>query len=172
MKKPKLTALNGGKSGGPGTPEANESEEREAREFFNAMQADTLARTLWGEARGEGSAGMQAVANVVQNRVRIAQARGKFWWGNTIIEVCQKPYQFSCWNRSDPSFRKLQAVEETNLYFATALRIARRALIGALEDITDGATHYHADYVEPYWARGKPPIKVIGRHIFYKLIEG
>lgn len=174
MKKPKLTALKGGKSDGPGAPGNPEDEEkdRDMHEFCNNVTADILARTLWGEARGEGTAGMQAVANVVLNRVRIAQERGKFWWGNTIIEVCQKPYQFSCWNRSDPSFRKLQAVDEKNLYFATALRLARRAMAGALEDLTDGATHYHADYVEPYWVRGQTPVKTIGRHIFYKLIEG
>lgn len=179
MKPPKLTPLNGGKSGGSGTPHnppqnaPGDDKDRDMHEFYNTVAADILARTLWGEARGEGTAGMQAVANVVQNRVRIAQERGgKFWWGSSIIEVCQKPYQFSCWNRSDPSFRKLQAVDEKNLYFATALRIARRAVAGALEDLTEGATHYHADYVEPYWARGQTPVKTIGHHIFYKLIEG
>ena len=172
MKKPTLTPLNGGRSEGPRSPAEPDDKDRDMHEFYNNIAADTLARTLWGEARGEGTAGMQAVANVVLNRVEIARKKGKFWWGNSIIEVCHKPYQFSCWNRSDPSFRKLQAVDEKNLYFVTALRIARRALAGALEDVTNGATHYHADYVEPYWARGQTPIKTIGRHIFYKLVEG
>ena len=83
--------------------------------------------------------------------------------------IDQAFYQFSCWNRSDPSFKKLQAVTEKNLYFATCLRIARRAVIGNLDDHIKGATHYHANYVSPYWAKGETPLITIGRHIFYRL---
>ena len=35
-------------------------------------------------------------------------------------------------------------------------------------DITDGATHYHADYVLPSWARTKKKTTEIGDHIFYR----
>ncbi|MCB1531722.1 MAG: cell wall hydrolase [Alphaproteobacteria bacterium] len=160
MKKPKLIALDS----------KSLSEDKNIEKFYRDMEVDVLARTLWGEARGEGTAGMEAVASVVLNRVRVAQNRGKFWWGNNIIQVCQKPYQFSCWNRSDPNFRKLQAVDEADLYFATALRIARRAVIGKLEDATGGATHYHASGVAPYWAKREKPTAVIGNHIFYYLV--
>lgn len=113
---------------------------------------------------------MKAVACVILNRVKVAQEAGKYWWGNNIIQVCQKPYQFSCWNRSDPNLKKLLAVEESDLHFASALRIARRAVIGHLADITDGATHYHAAGIEPYWARREKPCAVIGKHIFYCIV--
>jgi spore germination cell wall hydrolase CwlJ-like protein len=103
--------------------------------------------------------------------VKIAQAKGRYWWGNNIIGVCQKPYQFSCWNKNDPSYHRLINVSDKNIHFATSLRIARRAVIGALKDNTYGATHYHADYVSPYWAKGEKPVKIIGRHLFYKLVE-
>ncbi len=160
MKKPVLTAIGG----------SDVKPHEKSEEFYRELEIDVLARTMWGEARGEGTTGLEAVANVVQNRVKMAEQNGgKFWWGNNIIQVCQKPYQFSCWNRSDPSFKKLQAVTEDNLYFATCLRIARRAVLGKLEDHTGGATHYHADYVAPYWAKGKTPTVTIGRHIFYDL---
>ena len=33
---------------------------------------------------------------------------------------------------------------------------------------TKGADHYHADYVNPYWAKSLTKTVVIGRHIFYK----
>lgn len=158
-KKPKLTALDGA------------VEEKTMSEFYNDITVDVLARTLWGEARGEGTQGMLAVANVILNRAKVAEKKGGFWWGNNIIQVCQKPYQFSCWNRSDPNFQKLQNVNESDLYFATALRIARRATIGCIDDITDRATHYHAVNITPYWAKGRPPLKIIGRHKFYRLIE-
>jgi len=35
-------------------------------------------------------------------------------------------------------------------------------------DITDGATHYHADYVSPSWAKTKTRTTEIGDHIFYR----
>ena len=162
IKKPKLIALDAcGVS----------KNEKSMQDFYDEITVDTLARTLWGEARGEGSDGMKAVANVILNREKIAQDKGKFWWGNNIIQICQKPYQFSCWNRADPNFRKLQSVGEEDLYFATALRIARRAVIGALEDITQGATHYHSSSITPYWAKGRTPLTIIGNHKFYSLVE-
>ncbi len=161
MKKPRLTPV-----GGTDMPPAD----REMHDFYRELEIDVLARTLWGEARGEGSAGMHAVANVIQNRVKVAEDKGKFWWGNNIIQVCQKPYQFSCWNRSDPNFQKLQAVEAKDLHFATAQRIARRAVAGCLADMTYGATHYHAAGIEPYWAQREKPVAVIGRHIFYTIV--
>lgn len=142
-----------------------------AQGFYDDLVIDTLARTLWGEARGEGPQGMEAVANVVLNRAAVAQAKGGYWWGNDIISVSQKPYQFSCWNRSDPNYRQLQAVTEKDLHFATAMRIARRAVAGTLADITGGATHYHAKSITPDWARGETPTTTIRNHIFYKLIE-
>lgn len=139
--------------------------------FQRELEADTLARTLWGEARGEGPAGMEAVASVVLNRVASAQQMGGYWWGNTIIQVCQKPYQFSCWVRADPNYRRIVEVDERDIHFATAVRIARRAIAGTLKDSTDGATHYHAYGLSPAWARGHKPKAVIGRHVFYRLIE-
>lgn len=147
-------------------------EERGAAAFYRDLTIDVLARTLWGEARGEGVAGMEAVACVILNRVAFAQMRGGYWWGTNIISVCQKPYQFSCWNRSDPNYRRVQAVtEKSDIHFATAVRIARRAIAGTLEDPTGAATHYHTRDILPDWARGQEPSAVIGRHMFYRLIE-
>ena len=57
------------------------------------------------------------------------------------------------------------------MYFATAMRIAKRAVFASLEDLTHGATHYHAEDIKPYWARGKKPTTTIGNHIFYRLAE-
>jgi N-acetylmuramoyl-L-alanine amidase len=166
-RKPQLIAL-GGKNA-----RAKRVKDKDMNEFYQNIEIDVLARTLWGEARGEGVPGMEAVASVILNRVAVAaENNGRWWWGANIIQVCQKPYQFSCWNRSDPNFQKLQAVDEKDLYFATAVRIARRAAAGTVEDKTNGATHYHAKGADPYWARGEAPVATIGNHIFYKLTEG
>lgn len=133
------------------------------------LDIDILARTLWGEARGEGEKGMCAVACVVINRVRVAQEKSSYWWGDTVRDVCQKPYQFSCWNNNDPNREKLEKLSSKDPAFKKALNIARRYVLGFGNDITFGATHYHADYVKPYWVKSLEKTAVVGRHIFYKI---
>lgn len=128
----------------------------------DAFALDTLARTIWGEARGEGRPGMQAVASVILNR-----AARPGWWGRGIAEICLKPAQFSCWLAADPNRHKLDAVGADDAAFATAREIAALALAGRLADYTFGATHYHAVDTAPAWARGHVPCVVIGRHAFY-----
>jgi len=133
---------------------------------------DILARTLWGEARGEPVRGIEAVAAIIVNRVRHAQARGgRYWWGNSIEQVCQKPWQFSCWNEGDPNRAKLLAVTERDRTFRICLRVARRAVAGVLDDPTRGATHYHTRAVLPPWARHRLPSAEIGNHLFYNDVE-
>lgn len=148
------------------------------RAFDAARATDILARTLYGEARGEAERGMTAVACVIMNRVHLSEqsmvnAHGPLWWGRDVASVCLKPYQFSCWNRDDPNRRKIIAVTKDDAVFAAAKRIATRAILGLLDDVTVGATHYHARGMTPTqiptWARGMTPVATIGRHIFYKL---
>lgn len=133
--------------------------------------ADTMARTLYGEARGELVRGKEAVAAVIINRVRRARQRGGYWWGTTAEEVCLRPWQFSCWNESDPNLEKIRSVGKDNKNFQSCLRIARRALAGTLRDPTGGATHYHAIGATPPWAKDRQPSATIGRHKFYNNVE-
>jgi len=133
---------------------------------------DILARTLWGEARGEKVRGIEAVAALVMNRVKRAQDRGgRHWWGNSIPQVCLKPWQFSCWNPGDPNRVKLERVTQEDRAFRICLRVARRAAAGVLDDPTLGATHYHTHAVTPPWARGRAPSAIIGNHLFYNDVE-
>lgn len=132
---------------------------------------DTLARTLWGESRSEGPAGMEAVACVVLNRLKIARQKKSCRWGKTVNEVCRKDRQFSCWNEADVNRPRMMAVDESDIHFATALRIARRAVIMRVADVTNGATHYHTRDILPYWAKGITPCALIGRHIFYRIVQ-
>ena len=124
-------------------------------------QTDYLARTLYGEARGEGYRGMQAVANVIMNRVK----KGG-WYGASVKDVVLKPYQFSCWNVTDPNREKI--INATPAQLSTALEIAKKAINGELPDITGGATHYYANSISaPYWASSMKKTATIGNHIFY-----
>jgi N-acetylmuramoyl-L-alanine amidase len=135
---------------------------------------DTLARTIWAEARGEGVAGMEAVAAVIMNRVNLDLGKdGKpDWWGEGVESVCRKPWQFSCWNEDDPNLGKLIMVKASeDGWFAHAVEIAKRAIAGELVDRTGGATHYCTKAVadRTAWAKGRAPVADIGRHLFFKL---
>jgi N-acetylmuramoyl-L-alanine amidase len=128
-------------------------------------ELDALARTLWGEARGEGRRGLEAVAAVALNR----RALGR--WGADLAAVCRAPWQFSCWNANDPNRAKLLAVDARDPVFALCLEIAAEALAGRLADPTGGATHYHAAGASPRWTRGLAPCARIGRHVFYRGVD-
>lgn len=131
---------------------------------------DTMARTLWGEARGESVAGQRAVAAVVLNR---AGHRRVHWWGRDIVGVCRRPMQFSCWNANDPNRPKLVAVSVADKQFRQCLQVAQAAAAQQLAAECElGATHYHTRSIMPKWARGKLPCAEIGNHVFYNDIEG
>lgn len=130
--------------------------------FFMTDQ-EVLARTIWGEARGEGKWGMEAVASVILNRAK----RGG-WFGDTITEVCRKPMQFSCWNPNDPNCEKAANITEIDKQYAQALLIAEKAVAGTLPDSTGGATHYHDYKIKPKWSGEMTRTTQIGNHIFYK----
>lgn len=125
-------------------------------------EIDLLARTIWGEARGEGQTGMQAVANVIMNRVE----KGG-WYGATVQDVVLKKWQFSTWNEGDPNRQKALDVTTADPSFWAAKKIASLAYNGQLDDITGGAVNYHARSVSPYWANTMTQTAVIGNHIFY-----
>ena len=129
---------------------------------------DILARTLWGETRGESDLGKTAVAWVIRNRTSRAPA---YSWPSTLHQVCKQPSQFSCWNENDPNRPKLLSVTESNSQFRVCLDIARKVIQGKLPDPTNGADHYFANYIEiPDWAKGLDPIAEIGVHLFYRLV--
>ena len=130
-------------------------------------ETEILAKTIYGEARGESVAGQEAVANVILNRVKMNLIQ-PMWWGKTIQEVCLKTKQFSCWNKNDPNFKILQGDLSQNPVYQICERIAKRALVGCLKDNTNGATHYHSFACHPLWAQHLVPCAQIGHHLFYK----
>lgn len=133
------------------------------------MQTDedeqlALARTMYGEARGEGPEGMAAVAAVIMNR----KEQGG-WFGSDLMAVIFKPWQFSAWNENDPNRNKIANLMpgQGNQTFDLAYEIAGQALQGTLPDRTGGATHYHTNAVSPNWASRLVRTTSIGNHIFY-----
>jgi spore germination cell wall hydrolase CwlJ-like protein len=143
-------------------------------------QADTVARTLFGEARGQGKDGMTGVACVIINRCRAAQqyviAHGKphpLFGDGTPESCCWVDEQFSSWNDDDPNLDVIENVTLADPVFKDAMDIATAAVGGALSDITNGATYYYAKSMPkpPYWAKGKTPCADIGGQLFYNNIN-
>lgn len=135
---------------------------------------DVLARTIWGEARGEGRDGQIAVGWCVRNRVEMdLHNDGKpDWWGEGYEGVCRKPSQFSCWNRNDPNSAYLRGEKQIPARQFIECREAAIAVIDAHEpDPTGKATHYYnpkAVTRTPAWVKGASRVAQIGKHIFFK----
>lgn len=129
---------------------------------------DTLARTMWGEARNTGAPGMRHVASVVLNR-----AAHPAWWGHTVVGVCLQPWQFSCRNGDDPNRAKLLAVTTADPDFVIALHIAQQAINGKLLDETDGADSYYAlsMHTPPAWAASAVHTMSDGWHSFFRTVS-
>ena len=147
--------------------------------------ARALALTLWGEARGEDDVGMAEVAGVVLTRVS-----NPGWWtrnrgddipDDTIEAACRDPWQFSCWNVSDPNLNKMLYMLESNPAYVRALRIAESVMDGTLvpRSLVEGCDHYHAVGWSPSWLEVRNsadrivdyrvPAFTHGRHMFYKI---
>jgi spore germination cell wall hydrolase CwlJ-like protein len=132
---------------------------------------DTLARTVWGEARGEHLLGQVAVAWVVTNRVIVARKdRAKFlWWGDRLQAVCLAPNQFSAWLPTDPNFEQLKATHLGVASFERAYGLAALVIGGSIADPTNGSTHYFADSIPaPSWTHAMDPRAKIGAHNFFR----
>ncbi len=123
-----------------------------------------LADAMYYEARGEGVAGQEAVAEVVFHRMRAAgypgTVCGVVYEGSHLASGCQ--FSFTC----DGATRHAKSWGVWLQARRLAARIvAGRALLG---NITDGATSFHAVYVQPSWADTMARTVQIGNHIFYR----
>ncbi len=121
-----------------------------------------LTEALYFEARGESTDGQFAVAEVILNRVDdprypsnvcdvVNQGTGRRF-------ACQ--FTYTCDGQPED-------INDTAIHRRLG-KIARVMIDGAPRNLTSGATHYHADWVSPNWARVFPQTAQIGTHIFYR----
>jgi len=127
---------------------------------------ECLASAVYYEAGNEDDAGQRAVAQVVLNRVRHpafpASICGVVYEGSTRATGCQ--FTFTC----DGSLYRQPDLAG----WRRAYTVAQQALGGAVYAPVGYATHYHANYVVPYWAPTLAKNAIVGAHIFYRWAGG
>ena len=130
----------------------------------SGMRADIrcLALNIYWEARSEPIEGRVAIAAVTLNRLADPAFPD---------DVCEVVYhggerrhrcQFSWWCDGKSDTPREEAA------WQAAWALAAHAMLNGVDDPTDGALWYHADYVEPDWAAEKTVVTRIGRHIYYR----
>ena len=124
-----------------------------------------LAMCVFGEARGEPTEGKIAVAHVVANRKKVGG-----WFGASWSSVILKPFQFSCFLRSDPNREKMlnPLATDPRKVWEECYAVAVGVMSGVLPDPVQGATHYYSGMKMPLWASRLTSVAAIGRHKFYK----
>ena len=134
--------------------------ERSERDVEASLRCLTAA--VYYEARSESFEGQRAVAQVVLNRVRHPafpkSVCGVVYQGSNRRTGCQ--FSFTC----DGSLR----ARRDQASWARARRIAGAALAGSVYGPVGHATHYHASYVQPWWAASLTRAVTVGSHIFYR----
>ena len=130
-----------------------------------------MALNIYHEAKNQSMLGQIAVGQVVMNRVAdsrfpdnvcdvVTQAVTYKGTDKPVLHKCQ--FSWYCDGQKDePDF--------TSHAWWNAQEHASIVLSGTIVlDVTEGATHYHATYVRPAWAKTKTKTTRIDRHIFYR----
>ncbi|HEY0444938.1 MAG TPA: cell wall hydrolase [Allosphingosinicella sp.] len=125
-----------------------------------------LTQAVYYEAAIEPLDGQRAVAQVVLNRVRHPaypnSVCGVVYQGSQRSTGCQ--FTFTC----DGS---LARSPHAGLW-QQARRIAEAALSGTVFAPVGWATHYHTNWVVPYWSSSLVKAALVGTHIFYRWTGG
>ena len=134
-----------------------------------------LALNTYHEAKNQSMIGQIATAQVVMNRVEDSR------YPNTVCEVVKQGPTRTSWK--DPSKRipvkhrcqfswycdGKSDVPKNEKAWRKAQDVAFLVLYDKIKmDVTEGATHYHATYVKPAWAKTKKRTTQIEKHIFYR----
>ena len=150
----------------------NTIDEKTAVEYslVDSDELECMSKNIYFEAALESTAGKMAVAQVTMNRVRSTQypntvcaviTQGKHYKnGFPVRDRCQ--FSWYCDGKDDNVPHKGSMWRESQ-------EVAKYVLLKPdLMDITDGATHYHADYISsPKWAHPRRKTVEIDTHIFF-----
>lgn len=130
-----------------------------------------MAKTVFGEARGENEPTRLAVAWVIRNRARDPRRR----WGTSVWDVVTRPKQFSCWNPGDPGREAMlhpMRNPAERLVWHECARVSWHVLTAPEQaNPLPGVRYFHdATIPPPAWTRDLEPVEVPGvtRMRFYR----
>jgi spore germination cell wall hydrolase CwlJ-like protein len=127
-----------------------------------ARSVDCLAAAAYYEAAAEGDDGMRAVAQVVLNRLRHPAfpktVCGVVFQGSERATGCQ--FTFTC----DGSMARTPSIAG----WKRAREIAEAALKGKVFKPVGYSTHYHTNWVVPYWSGSLDKVAAVGTHLFFR----
>jgi len=119
----------------------------------NMTPEEVLARTIYGEAKGESYLGKRAIASVMYNR-----AGGN---PDKLVNVVLSPYQFSVWNHGKIPSKG----DDNDSIWQQCLGIASQLTSGQFKPIIKSTHYYNPRIVNPKWAKNAEYAS-IGRHRF------
>lgn len=133
-----------------------------ASEVDRIRAIECLTAAVYYEAATEPLDGQRAVAQVVLNRVRHPaypnSVCGVVFQGSERVTGCQ--FTFTC----DGA---LSRTPHAGLW-RQARQVAEAALAGKVFKPVGWSTHYHTNWVVPYWSSSLVKAAVVGTHIFYR----
>ncbi|MEO9297171.1 cell wall hydrolase [Devosia alba] len=119
------------------------------------MDENDILLTMIAEAFGEGDEGMRRVGETILNRAAIR--------GIDPAEVVRQPHQYTGFFAPGPAAVAAQRDPAVMTAAEAAWQLAKQP-----GDPTQGADHYHADSVDPYWADSMPSTGSYKQHTFYR----
>lgn len=139
-----------------------------------AVDKNLIAAVLKAEAGGEGEIGQVAVLSVIWTR---AQRSPHYNWPDDLESVVKQPYQFSCLNKDDPTYPKIQEwLKDPRQHLYQQISIVEAFLAGNSLNPVPGADHY----LNPKTANQKTVksfeqnfafVEDVGRHRFYESVK-
>lgn len=132
-------------------------------------EQNIVAQTILGEARGDGKAGMYAVACIVLER-KLSKH-----WPNTAQGVCLEKSQFDYWTQrsrvkwDDQNRANVRRLMQGNSELAQYAKLLAINLTRLDRSFVKYADHYCTLDTHNYWTKGNKPIAVIKSHKFFKL---
>ena len=141
--------------------------------WVDPEQLECMALNIYFESAVEPLAGKLAVSQVVLNRVKERN------WPSTICEVIKEGPTYKNWKGNVyPVKDRCQFswwcdgkvdVPHPGRVWENSKKVAKLVMTNnRMVDITEGSTHYHAEYVNPRWASRMNRVGRIGAHYFYK----
>lgn len=154
-----------------------------------ASDIDVLARTVYGEARGQPLQGQVQVAYTIIKRASVAldhvQKHGTphpLFGDGSLTSACKAPLQYDCWMASDPNYAEVNSVTLGSPAFQLAMYAALGAVCRMQSNTFPLSTHYYNPQIvktPPVWVTGKPASDgkpavppatrcgFIGKHLFF-----